>query len=276
MIDSSLKFKGQTVIVTGSSSGIGQACAIYFGGLGANVVVNYHSDEDGAKDTLEKIKEGGGEGIVVQADVSKEEDVISMFEQTIEKFGRLDVMVSNAGLQVDSPFLEMTTKQWQKVIDVNLTGQFICIREAAKQFVKQAPKENKGMAINTNLAIGKIVMMSSVHDVIPWAGHVNYAASKGGVSMMMKSVSQELAPYKIRVNSISPGAIQTAINKAVWSKQESLNELMNLIPYRRIGTAEDVAKAVAWLASDESDYVNGETLYIDGGMTLYPEFADNG
>jgi len=276
MIDSSLKFKKQTVIVTGSSSGIGKACAIYFGGLGANVVVNYHSDEDGANDSLEKIKAGGGDGIIVQADVSKEEDVISMLEQTIEKFGRLDVMVSNAGLQVDSPFLEMTTQQWQKVIDVNLTGQFICIREAAKQFVKQSPKENKGKAVNTGLAIGKIVMMSSVHDVIPWAGRVNYAASKGGVSMMMKSVSQELAPYKIRVNSISPGAIKTAINKAVWSKQESLNDLMDLIPYRRIGTPEDVAKAVAWLASDESDYVNGETLYIDGGMTLYPEFADNG
>ena len=276
MIDSSLKFKKQTVIVTGSSSGIGKACAIYFGGLGANVVVNYHSDEDGANDSLEKIKAGGGDGIIVQADVSKEEDVISMLKQTIEKFGRLDVMVSNAGLQVDSPFLEMTTQQWQKVIDVNLTGQFICIREAAKQFVKQSPKENKGKVVNTGLAIGKIVMMSSVHDVIPWAGHVNYAASKGGVSMMMKSVSQELAPYKIRVNSISPGAIKTAINKAVWSKQESLNDLMDLIPYRRIGTPEDVAKAVAWLASDESDYVNGETLYIDGGMTLYPEFADNG
>ena len=276
MIDSSLKLKGQTVIVTGSSSGIGKACAIYFGGLGANVVVNYHSDEDGANDSLEKIKAGGGDGIIVQADVSKEEDVISMLEQTIKKFGRLDVMVSNAGLQVDSPFLEMTTQQWQKVIDVNLTGQFICIREAAKQFVKQSPKVNKGKAVNTGLAIGKIVMMSSVHDVIPWAGRVNYAASKGGVSMMMKSVSQELAPYKIRVNSISPGAIKTAINKAVWSKQESLNDLMDLIPYRRIGTPEDVAKAVAWLASDESDYVNGETLYIDGGMTLYPEFADNG
>ncbi|GHB81603.1 SDR family oxidoreductase [Persicitalea jodogahamensis] len=276
MIDSSLKFKGQTVIVTGSSSGIGQACAIYFGGLGANVVVNYHSNKEEANETLKQIKNGGGDGIIVKADVSKEEDVLSMFEQTIKKFGRLDVMVSNAGLQVDSPFLEMTTKQWQKVIDVNLTGQFICIREAAKQFVKQAPDEYKGKAINTSRAIGKIVMMSSVHDVIPWAGHVNYAASKGGVSMMMKSVSQELAPYKIRVNSISPGAIQTAINKAVWSKQESLKELMNLIPYRRIGTAEDVAKAVAWLASDESDYVNGETLYIDGGMTLYPEFADNG
>ncbi len=276
MIDSSLKFKGQTIIVTGSSSGIGQACAVYFGGLGANVVVNYHSSEQEAKSTLEQIKKSGGDGIVVKADVSKEEDVVSMFEQTIEKFGRLDVMVSNAGMQVDAPFLEMTTQQWQKVIDVNLTGQFICIREAAKQFVKQSPNENKGIEINKNLAIGKIVMMSSVHDIIPWAGHVNYAASKGGVSMMMKSVAQELAPYKIRVNSVSPGAIQTAINKAVWSKQESLNQLMNLIPYRRIGTAEDVAKAVAWLASDESDYVNGETLYIDGGMTLYPEFADNG
>lgn len=276
MIDSSLKLKGQTVIVTGSSSGIGQACAIYFGGLGANVVVNYLNDEDGANESLKKIKAGGGDGITVQADVSKEEDVLSMFKQTIEKFGQLDVMVSNAGLQVDSPFLEMTTKQWQKVIDVNLTGQFICIREAAKQFVKQSPKPKKGEIINTGPAIGKIVMMSSVHDVIPWAGHVNYAASKGGVSMMMKSVSQELAPYKIRVNSISPGAIKTPINKSVWEKKETLEELMTLIPYRRIGTVEDVAKAVAWLASDESDYVNGETLYIDGGMTLYPEFADNG
>ncbi len=276
MSTDSKNFKGQVIIVTGSSSGIGQACAIHFGSLGANVVVNYHSSEEDANVTLKAIKEKGGDGIIVQADVSKEEDVLRMFEQTIEKFGKLDVMVSNAGLQVDAPFLEMTTKQWQKVIDVNLTGQFICIREAAKQFVKQSPQENKGKMINTDLAIGKIVMMSSVHDVIPWAGHVNYAASKGGVSMMMKSVSQELAPYKIRVNSISPGAIQTAINKAVWSKEESLNELMNLIPYRRIGTAEDVAKAVAWLASDDSDYVNGETLYIDGGMTLYPEFADNG
>lgn len=276
MTDSSLKLKGQTVIVTGSSSGIGKACAIYFGGLGANVVVNYHKDEEGANDCLEKIKAGGGDGITVQADVSKEDAVVSMLKQTVEKFGRLDVMVSNAGLQVDSPFLKMTVEQWQKVIDVNLTGQFICVREAARQFVKQSPDEHKGGGVNTGPAIGKIVMMSSVHDVIPWAGHVNYAASKGGVSMMMKSVSQELAPHKIRVNSISPGAVKTAINKAVWSKQESLNELMNLIPYRRIGTPEDVAKAVAWLASDESDYVNGETLYIDGGMTLYPEFADNG
>lgn len=276
MIDSSLKFKGKTVIVTGSSSGIGKACAIYFGGLGANVVVNYYKSESDAQVTLDKIREGGGDGIIVQADVSKEEDVIRLFEQTIKKFGKLDVMVSNAGMQVDAPFLKMTTEQWQRVIDVNLTGQFICIREAARQFVKQSPDANKGDKINTGPAIGKIVMMSSVHDVIPWAGHVNYAASKGGVAMMMKSVSQELAPYKIRVNSISPGAIKTSINKDVWSKQESLENLMTLIPYRRIGTAEDVAKAVAWLASDESDYVNGETLYIDGGMTLYPEFADNG
>ncbi len=273
MTSSSKSFEGQVVIVTGSSSGIGQACAIHFGSLGAHVVVNYLNSEKDANETLEQIRKKGGDGIVVQADVSKEEDVVDLFEKTIEKFGRLDVMVSNAGLQVDAKFLDMTLKQWQKVIDVNLTGQFICTREAARQFVKQAKSETKGTSENS---IGKIVMMSSVHDIIPWAGHVNYAASKGGIMMLMRSISQELAPYKIRINSVSPGAIRTSINKEVWSDEGKLDELMHLIPYRRIGIPEDVAKAVAWLASDDSDYVNGETLYIDGGMTLYPEFADNG
>ncbi|MPR36490.1 SDR family oxidoreductase [Salmonirosea aquatica] len=273
MSSSAQDFKGQVVIVTGSSSGIGQACAVHFGSLGAHVVVNYHSSEDEANETLQQIIAKGGDGIVVQADVSKEEDVLFLFEQTISKFGRLDVLVSNAGLQVDAPFLDMSLKQWQKVIDVNLTGQFICTREAARQFVKQAQSNPKETATQS---IGKIVMMSSVHDIIPWAGHVNYASSKGGIMMLMRSISQELAPYKIRINSVSPGAIRTTINKAVWSDEAKMEELMHLIPYRRIGTPEDVAKAVAWLASDDSDYVNGETLYIDGGMTLYPEFADNG
>ena len=273
-MSSSVKnFKGQVVIVTGASSGIGQACALHFGSLGARVVVNYHSSEAEANQTLEQIKASGGDGIVVKADVSKEADVLSLFEQTIAKFGRLDVLVSNAGLQVDAKFLDMTLAQWQKVIDVNLTGQFVCTREAARQFVKQAENEN---TTDSGTSIGKIVMMSSVHDIIPWAGHVNYAASKGGIMMLMRSISQELAPYKIRINSVSPGAIRTTINQAVWSDKAKMEELMHLIPYRRIGTPEDVAKAVAWLASDDSDYVNGETLYIDGGMTLYPEFADNG
>jgi glucose 1-dehydrogenase len=216
----------------------------------------------------------GGNAILVQADVSSEEQVKALFNETIAKFGRLDILVSNAGLQKDAPFLEMTLQQWQKVIDVNLTGQFLACREAAKQFVAQ---DKATTDVNhSELSIGKIVLMSSVHDVIPWAGHVNYAASKGGIMMFMKSISQELAPHKIRVNSVSPGAIKTPINKEVWSDPEKYKGLLQLIPYKRIGTPQDVAKAVAWLASDESDYVNGETLYIDGGMTLYPEFADNG
>lgn len=277
MIDSSQKFKGQTVIVTGASSGIGKACAIYFGQLGANVVVNYSSNEEEAKNVLEEIKNSGGDGIVVKADVSREEEVKAMFNQTISEFGKLDILVSNAGLQKDAAFLDMTLKDWQKVIDVNLTGQFLCTREAARQFVAQEKAASGyGQLDHSELSTGKIILMSSVHDIIPWAGHVNYAASKGGIMMLMKSVSQELAPHKIRVNSVSPGAIKTTINKEVWSDPEKYKDLLKLIPYKRIGTPQDVAKAVAWLASDDSDYVNGETLYIDGGMTLYPEFADNG
>ena len=267
---SSDQFKNQTVIVTGASSGLGKACAIRFGSLGANVVINYHSGKDKAEEVLKEVEQAGGKGIMVKADVSKEKDVLAIFESTLDAYGRLDVLVSNAGMQVDAPFLDMTLEQWQKVIDINLTGQFLCTREAARQFMKQ--KKGK----NPKEAIGKIVMMSSVHDIIPWAGHINYAASKGGILMLMRSIAQELAPHKIRVNAVSPGAIKTAINKDVWDDEEKAKELLKLIPYQRIGVAEDVAKAVTWLASDESDYVNGETIYIDGGMTLYPEFSDNG
>jgi glucose 1-dehydrogenase len=274
MIGTELKFKDQVVIVTGSSSGIGKACAIHLASLGAKVVVNYSSNEEEGRKTLDEILDRGGEGILVKADVSREEDVLAMFRDTISKYRRLDVLVSNAGLQKDAPFLEMTLQEWQKVIDVNLTGMFLCCRAAARQFLAQEKAAGEGN--HSELSIGKIVLMSSVHDIIPWAGHVNYAASKGGIMMFMKSIAQELAPHKIRVNSVSPGAIKTPINKEVWSDPSKYDELMNLIPYKRIGTPQDVAKAVAWLASDESDYVNGETLYIDGGMTLYPEFSDNG
>jgi glucose 1-dehydrogenase len=274
MISPEQKFKDQVVIVTGSSSGIGKACAIHFAGQGAKVVVNYSSNEEEGKKTVDEIHERGGEAILIQADVSKEDDVLAMFRETVDKFGRLDVLVSNAGLQKDAPFLEMTLQEWQKVIDVNLTGMFLCCRAASRQFLAQV--KNEEAPNHSELSIGKIVLMSSVHDIIPWAGHVNYAASKGGIMMFMKSIAQELAPHKIRVNSVSPGAIKTPINKEVWSDPDKYEGLMNLIPYKRIGTPQDVAKAVAWLSSDDSDYVNGETLYIDGGMTLYPEFSDNG
>ncbi|MCE7072327.1 SDR family oxidoreductase [Dyadobacter sp. CY327] len=274
MIGSDLKFKDQVAIVTGSSSGIGKACAIHLAELGAKVVVNYSSNLEEGEKTLNEIISKGGSGILVKADVSREEEVKALFNETISKYGRLDIVVSNAGLQKDSSFLEMTLEQWQKVIDVNLTGQFLVCREASRQFVAQ--EKGKTDVDHSELSIGKIILMSSVHDVIPWAGHVNYAASKGGIMMFMKSISQELAPYKIRVNSVSPGAIKTSINKEVWSDPDKYKGLLQLIPYKRIGTPQDVAKAVAWLASDDSDYVNGETLYIDGGMTLYPEFANNG
>jgi glucose 1-dehydrogenase len=275
MNDSLLKLNDQVAIVTGSSSGIGRACAIYLASLGAKVVVNYASNLGEGQKTLDEIEKIGGTAILVKADVSHEEEVKALFNKTINEFGRLDILVSNAGLQQDAAFLDMTLPQWQKVIDVNLTGQFLCCREAARQFVAQE-KARADEPDHSELSIGKIILMSSVHDIIPWAGHVNYAASKGGIMMFMKSISQELAPHKIRVNSVSPGAIKTTINKEVWSDPEKYKSLLQLIPYKRIGTPQDVAKAVAWLSSDESDYVNGETLYIDGGMTLYPEFADNG
>ena len=275
-MDSQPKLKDQVAIVTGSSSGIGKACAIYLASLGAKVVVNYASNQEEGQKVVEEITSSGGVAILVKADVSHEEEVKALFNQTISSFGRLDILVSNAGLQQDSSFLEMTLAKWQKVIDINLTGQFLVCREAARQFVAQEKEKQGQDPDHSELSIGKIVLMSSVHDIIPWAGHVNYAASKGGVMMFMKSISQELAPHKIRVNSVSPGAIKTTINKEVWSDPEKYKGLLQLIPYKRIGTPLDVAKAVAFLVSDDSDYVNGETLYIDGGMTLYPEFADNG
>ena len=260
----------KTVIVTGASSGIGQGIAIAFGYQQANVVVNYFSDEEGANHTLDQIRKGGGQGIICKADVSKEEEVIGLFKKAIDEFQRLDILINNAGIQKDSAFSSMSLEEWNKVINTNLTGQFLCAREAIQQF-----------EINTQHAVadaakGNIIFISSVHDLIPWSGHVNYASSKGGISMLMKSLALEVAPKKIRVNAISPGAIATDINDEVWKDEEKKKELMKLIPYNRIGLPEDVAKVAVWLASDESDYITGTTIYVDGGMTLYPGFADNG
>jgi glucose 1-dehydrogenase len=237
---------------------------------GAQVVVNYHSNEKSGQEVVEEIRAGGGTAIAIGADVSKEEDVLRLFEQTFREFGTVDILINNSGMQKDAPFLEMSLADWQKVIDVNLTGQFLCAREAAKEFIR------RGVVKERSVAAGKIICMSSVHEVIPWAGHVNYAASKGGIMLMMKSIAQELAPHRIRVNSIAPGAIKTPINREAWEDKEDEKKLLELIPYGRVGVPEDIAKAAVWLASDDSDYVHGTTLFVDGGMTLYPGFADNG
>ena len=264
-----IDLRGQTAVVTGSSTGLGRACALGLAAEGMNVVVNYHSSQEEGQDTVKEIEEAGGTAIAVQADVSKEEDVSRLFRECLDTYHHLDLVVANAGLQADAAFTEMTLEQWNKVIDVDLTGQFLCCREAARIFRRQGVHEHGKSA-------GKIICMSSVHDEIPWSGHVNYAAAKGGVKMLMESMAQELAGDKIRVNSISPGAIRTDINKEAWGTEEAMTELLKLIPYGRIGESVDVANLCAFLASDVSDYITGATIYIDGGMMLYPGFRYGG
>jgi glucose 1-dehydrogenase len=261
---------GQKALVTGASSGIGKAVAIAMGAAGADVVVNYIAGEDSAQELVDAIKDQGRRAIAFKADVSKEDQVQAMFAKMFDEFATIDILVNNAGLQRDAAIDEMTLDQWNTVINVNLTGQFLCAREAVKEF------KRRGVVPSVSCAAGKIICMSSVHEVIPWAGHANYAASKGGVMLLMKTMSQELAPYRIRINSIGPGAIRTSINTEAWNTPEAYDNLMRLVPYKRIGEPEDIAQVAVWLASDAADYINGTTLFVDGGMTLYPGFATGG
>jgi glucose 1-dehydrogenase len=270
-LEQQVLLKGQKALVTGASSGIGKQVATALGHAGADVVVNYVSDPDKANETVQEIKRRcGTDAMAIQADVSNEEQVRAMFQTMYREFGTIDILVNNAGLQKDAPFDEMTLVQWNKVIGVNLTGQFLCAREAIREF------KRRGVVKDVSCAAGKIICMSSVHDIIPWAGHVNYAASKGGVMLMMKSIAQEVAAWRIRVNAISPGAIRTPINMDAWGTPQAYAELMKLVPYKRIGEPEDIGRAAVWLASDYSDYINGICLYVDGGMTLYPGFETGG
>jgi glucose 1-dehydrogenase len=265
------KLSGQIAIVTGASSGIGAGVAKSMSQEGATVVVNFPvaSTKAMAEKVVAEIAEAGGKAISYQCDVSKEEVVKKMFMDVIAQFGTVDILVNNAGLQKDASFVDMTLEQWNFVIGVNLTGQFLCAREAIREFMRRGVNGKSKSA-------GKIICMSSVHEVIPWAGHANYAASKGGVMLMMKTIAQEYAPHHIRINSIAPGAIQTPINHDAWDTAEHLQQLLKLIPQKRIGKVEDIGNAAVWLASDDADYVNGTTLFVDGGMTLYPGFEDNG
>ena len=262
--------KGQKALVTGASSGIGHAIALALSQAGADVAVNYNHGEEAAQEAVNCIRQRGGNAIAVKGDVSSETDVLEMFRQTLQAFGTVDILVNNAGLQQDAPIEAMTLKQWNTVIGINLTGQFLCSREAIREF------KRRGVRPEVSVAAGKILCVSSVHEVIPWAGHINYAASKGGVMMMMKSLAQECAPWRIRVNSICPGAIRTPINKEAWSTPEAYHSLMELVPYNRIGEPEDIGTVAAFLASDLADYITGTSIFVDGGMTLYPGFEAGG
>jgi glucose 1-dehydrogenase len=262
--------EGQPALVTGANSGIGKAAALGLAAAGADVVINYVTNPNAADDVAHQIEAMGRRALTIKADVSREDEVVAMFAKAIDHFKTLHIVCSNAGLQRDSPFDQMTLEQWNTVIGVNLTGQFLCTREATREF------KRRGVIDDVSVAAGKIICMSSVHQEIPWAGHANYAASKGGVMLLMKSIAQELAPHRIRVNSIAPGAIRTPINTAAWSTPEAYRDLMTLVPYKRIGEPDDIARAAVWLASDAADYVTGATLFVDGGMTLYPGFATGG
>ena len=262
------RLDGQVAIVTGASSGIGQGVARALAAAGAAVAVNYNSQPDPAEALAREIEQAGGRAYAIGANVSDEADVIRMFEETASRYGSVDIVVANSGMQKDAPSASMSLDDWKKVIDVNLTGQFLTAREAIRYFERQGDR-------GVSRSIGKILCMSSVHEVIPWAGHVNYAASKGGIAMMMRTLAQEVAPKRIRVNSIAPGAIRTAINREA-TEGDAGRKLLDLIPYKRIGAADDIANAAVFLASDMADYIVGATLFVDGGMTLYPGFEDNG
>lgn len=261
---------GQRALVTGGNSGIGRGVALALAAAGADVVVNYVSNPESATSAVTEIQQLGRKAIAVRANVANEQEVEAMFAQAIAELGTLDIVVANAGLQRDARIDEMSLADWKLVLDVNLTGQFLCARAAVREF------KRRGVVESVSRAAGKIVCISSVHDVIPWAGHANYAASKGGVMMLMKTLAQELATHRIRVNSVCPGAIRTPINRAVWEHPEGLEVLMKLIPQKRMGEPEDIGRAVAWLVSDEADYVTGLNMYVDGGMTLYPGFEGGG
>jgi glucose 1-dehydrogenase len=262
---------GQKALITGASKGLGQAMAIGFAKAGADVLVNYNGDKEGAEETAHAIEQAGQKAIIFKADASKEDEVQAMFASAIKNFGRLDISVPNAALQLNAPVDEMTFDQWKRVIDVNLTGLFLAARESIRIFKRQ------GIDRKISYACGKLIFISSVHDIIPWEGHSNYAAAKGGLMLFMKSVAQEVSHLRIRVNSIAPGAIRTPMNVEKLTTPELFDKLLlKLIPYKRIGEPEDVARLAVWLASDESDYVQGTTVYVDGGMLLYPGFIGAG
>jgi len=267
-----ISLQNQVAVVTGSSSGIGSGIAKSLASAGATVVINHSSERSAAEAeaVLKEITEAGGKGIVCQCDVSKEDQVVKMFQDVISQFGTVDILVNNAGVQKDAKFTEMTLDQWNTVIGINLTGQFLCAREAIKEFLR------RGIDPSRSVACGKIIHISSVHEVIPWAGHANYAASKGAIRMLMQTLAQEYGADKIRVNSICPGAIQTPINKDAWSTPDALNSLMTLVPYNRIGQPQDIGNLAVFLASDFADYITGASIFVDGGMTTFESFSTGG
>jgi glucose 1-dehydrogenase len=252
---------GRKALVTGASSGIGKATAERLGREGAGVCVNYYSDKerDDAEQVVAAVEKAGARAIALQADVGDEDGVERMFAQAVHELGGLDLLVNNAGIEKKVPLLEMSLDDWNAVLRTNLTGAFLCLREAGKVM-----SESGG---------GVVVNMSSVHEFIPWPGFAHYCSSKGGMKLLMETAARELADRKVRVVNIAPGAIVTPINKFVLDDSEAEHAVEEEIPLGRMGSAEEIAAAVAWVASEEASYITGTTLVVDGGMSLYPKFV---
>jgi glucose 1-dehydrogenase len=261
----SRRLNGQIALITGADRGIGRAIAIALAADGADVVVN-HLPADDPGEVIARITEAGGKARAHAADVTEEDQVVGMIRAAVDEMGGLDILVNNAGIQMDSQVTQMSLDQWQRVIAVNLTGAFLCSREAVKEFCR------RGVIAERSASAGKLIFISSVHQRIPWAGRANYVASKGGLKLLMETLAQELAPQKIRVNGIAPGAIRTGINREAWESEEAADQLLKLIPYGRIGDPEDIGRVAAWLCSDDADYITGATVFVDGGLSLYPAF----
>jgi glucose 1-dehydrogenase len=250
------ELSGKVAIVTGASSGIGYAIAQLFGRNGAAVTVNYLAHDDEAEKLVGEIEATGGRAIAVKGDVSDAKDVEKLVETTVDTFGRLDILVNNAGIEQNTPLLEIGEEDWDRTLAVDLTGPFLCLQAAAKRMQKDG---------------GSIVNISSIHEDFPFPGFTPYVAAKGGLRMVMRNAALELAPYRIRVNNVAPGAIATPINAATLDDPEKVKQLQRIVPLQRMGEPSEVAEVVMFLASDRASYVTGSTYYVDGGYVRHAE-----
>lgn len=252
---------GRRALVTGGATGIGAATAKRLAADGAAVVINYIGDAEPAARLVDEVAAAGGRALSIEADVSREEAVGEMFARAQgELGGPVDLLVNNAGVQKPFSLVEMPLEEWDKVLAVNLTGAFLCARQAARALIAAG-------------APGTIVNVSSVHELIPWPNFSHYCASKGGMKLFAQSIARELAAERIRVATVAPGAILTPINRELADDAEKRREVEEQVPWGRLGQPDEIAAAIAWLAGPEAEYVVGSTLFVDGGMTLYPRFT---
>ncbi|MGW8313703.1 MAG: SDR family oxidoreductase [Desulfuromonadales bacterium] len=258
-----IRLDGKRTLVTGGNSGIGEAIVLALAEAGAHVAINYLVHPETAQALVQRITKQGGVARAIEADVANPDAVEQMFASIDEDWGGIDILINNAGIDGHRAMSwEADLGSWRKVIEVNLMGTFTCARAALQRMTRQ----NKGVIVN----------LSSVHEEIAWSGYSAYTASKAAVGMLTKTLAQEVAPYNVRVLSVAPGAIRTPINRSVWSDSQNMQDLLAKIPLKRIGEPDEVAKMVVVLVSEVASYVTGRTVFVDGGMTDYPDFAHGG